>query len=868
MKGVWLIGFLLLAGYGYAQTELTGVTVTREGKPLEGVILTLSTGAKESLGYAISDAKGAFVLSVDPEAGPLDLSVAFLGYEKQQLHLENRSQRLTIRLNQKDVELKQVAIKADLIWRREDTLVYNVDALKDQQDRTIGDLLKKLPGIEVSQGGSIKYNGEAINKFYIEGLDLLEKRYGIATNNVPVDAVQNVEVIENHQPVKSFKGVFESDQAAINLKLKGSKLSRPVGNAEIGTGADEDDLLWLANLFALQAGKERQTMVLYKTNNAGVNLLDEMNVMNLQSNELSSDRVSTDKSIFNENPFSEMQLDYKRYLFNETHIASVNHLEKLTEDSQLRFNLNYQHDVRDEKVAQSSSYYLEDSVLDIHEQTWLEKTSNILDASVSYNGNTADFYLNEVISAKFKWDKIGSDVTSDGRINQRYETPDYELSNDFQLVKKIKDRLWSFTSLVQYSSQPQNLEVAIDSLTGEAKQFVHYTGLYTTNSTFYTFGKGPSNFTVRLIAEGSFESLKSKLEHSEWVDSIRNHLHTDQYSITLHPLYSYQGSRINLTADAEIKQLWMRVDDRQYRQEKTTPHFFFQPGVKLKYTFNPYWNATVSYRFRKRIGDLFDLAPSYLLSSYRNLSIKSGVLSKRKTHSGSIRVNYRNPLTTLFFNASLSYAHTERNLLSEQWFRGIQSISGNLQKDNELDTWIWNGYIGKYISSLQANISLRSSYTYSKSEKIQQKHLYPVKSRTWMILPEASIRPAKTFNLSYRLQYLLSKLGIDSVDGTTHTSDNSQLSQTLKLYYFLKKWEFSLQGEHIYNKIAEGVTSGSFFMDFGIKLATKTLDVGLTWNNIFNVKKYKYVRYSDLDTYVYNFRLRPSNVMANVSFKF
>ena len=53
---------------------------------------------------------------------------------------------------------------------------------------------------------------------------VLENRYGVATNNVPVDAVQNVEVIENHQPIKSIKGMVSSAQAAINLKLKDDKM--------------------------------------------------------------------------------------------------------------------------------------------------------------------------------------------------------------------------------------------------------------------------------------------------------------------------------------------------------------------------------------------------------------------------------------------------------------------------------------------------------------------------------------------------------------------------------------------------------------------------------------------------------------------
>lgn len=55
-----------------------------------------------------------------------------------------------------------------------DTLIYTVSAFADVQDKTIGDVLQKMPGIDVSATGKISYNGVSINKFYIEGRDLLE----------------------------------------------------------------------------------------------------------------------------------------------------------------------------------------------------------------------------------------------------------------------------------------------------------------------------------------------------------------------------------------------------------------------------------------------------------------------------------------------------------------------------------------------------------------------------------------------------------------------------------------------------------------------------------------------------------------------
>jgi hypothetical protein len=77
-----------------------------------------------------------------------------------------------------------------------------------------------MPGVEVNKDGTILYQGEAINKFYVNGKDLMEGGYGTINNSLPKDAVQKVEIMENHQPVKILQDKVASENAAINVKLK------------------------------------------------------------------------------------------------------------------------------------------------------------------------------------------------------------------------------------------------------------------------------------------------------------------------------------------------------------------------------------------------------------------------------------------------------------------------------------------------------------------------------------------------------------------------------------------------------------------------------------------------------------------------
>lgn len=90
------------------------------------------------------------------------------------------------------VELREVVVKIPPIRSANDTLIYNVGAFVKAGDRHLEDVLKKLPGIKVAENGSVTYQGKAINKFYIEGKDLLGSSYNQATRNMPIDAVSDV----------------------------------------------------------------------------------------------------------------------------------------------------------------------------------------------------------------------------------------------------------------------------------------------------------------------------------------------------------------------------------------------------------------------------------------------------------------------------------------------------------------------------------------------------------------------------------------------------------------------------------------------------------------------------------------------------
>ena len=259
---------LLLVMTGVAATAqrvtLSGtVTDGANGQPIAGVLVTVRpSGAQKVLAFTQTMANGRFEVTLTADATDRVLYFSMMGYAARTLPIEKGRTTYDVTLKEQATALREVVIRAPSIHERGDTITYIVSRFATTADRSLGDVLKKMPGIEVEKSGAITYNGKAINKFYIEGKDMLEGRYGIATNNIHPSDVGSVEVMENHQPVKALENISFSQNPAINIRLKEDAKARWVGTAKAAVGASP--FLWEGELalmrFKRKYGSRKQKM--------------------------------------------------------------------------------------------------------------------------------------------------------------------------------------------------------------------------------------------------------------------------------------------------------------------------------------------------------------------------------------------------------------------------------------------------------------------------------------------------------------------------------------------------------------------------------------------------------------------------------
>ena len=143
-----------------AQTVFEGSVIDAQGKAGDAIVTVTAKGYSSVLAFAETDNKGNYRLEVNSQSDSLTITAAGMSIGQQVKIVANRSQRLNFRVNEKVLQLKEVEVHAKKIRQNGDTLNYSVGAYQQQGDRTIGDVLKRMPGIEVSDNGSIKFNGE------------------------------------------------------------------------------------------------------------------------------------------------------------------------------------------------------------------------------------------------------------------------------------------------------------------------------------------------------------------------------------------------------------------------------------------------------------------------------------------------------------------------------------------------------------------------------------------------------------------------------------------------------------------------------------------------------------------------------------
>ena len=139
----------------------------------------------------------------------------------------------------KMLDAASVSAVGNSIIIKKDTIEYNASSFKTVDNDVLEDLLKKLPGVEVSEDGSISVNGETISKITIDGKTFFLDDPQLASKNIPAKVINKLKIINKKSEQAEFTGIDDGEEEkVIDLTIKPGMMKGAFGNVMGGIGHD------------------------------------------------------------------------------------------------------------------------------------------------------------------------------------------------------------------------------------------------------------------------------------------------------------------------------------------------------------------------------------------------------------------------------------------------------------------------------------------------------------------------------------------------------------------------------------------------------------------------------------------------------
>ena len=251
MKKTLLMLLLALCtvGAGYAQdkhVKVTGhVTDFETSEPVGMATIQLFTLPDSTfLQGATTDLKGDFEIDGRLKIGKYMLKTSFVGYgdEVRNFSVADNTHRLrfdSIMLKSDALLLKEAVIEAQMAQVQivDDTVVFNAETFRVPEGSMLEELIRKLPGYEVADDGTVTYNGQTVKKILVDGKEFFSEDKSIAMKNLPANMVKKVKSYEKKSDLAEMTGIDDGEEELVlDLTVKADAKKGWFSNIDLGYG--------------------------------------------------------------------------------------------------------------------------------------------------------------------------------------------------------------------------------------------------------------------------------------------------------------------------------------------------------------------------------------------------------------------------------------------------------------------------------------------------------------------------------------------------------------------------------------------------------------------------------------------------------
>ena len=764
---------------------LSGRVVDQNGDSVIGASLAVrSTDGAAIVAFDLSGNEGRFQIRHQQSTDSVHLTVTHLNFDDWVAIVSSSDSTLLITVRTRSYDLPELVVKQEAVVRRGDTLSYDANQLKKPGDENVEQLLSNIPGITVSPQGAIKYQGLPISKFYVEGLDLLEGRYSLATRNLRAETVRDIEVLEHHQHIRALDSLERPPNAAINLRLK-SNITL-TGQAEAAGGLRDRAALYNLESILFGFTKRQQLNLAGSLNNTGEDLSGEFT--NLYETQWDEFEILVEPTL----AISPVELPSALYLDNREKSAGVNFLRQTKNKHQWKFGGLLSYDDQNIDGSLRSVLGQGSSAATIQQQLAAQAASRQISSRMSYEVNKKKLYLNTGVNVELTSNQTNTNDAFNGeQYQQVYGATNQQLHGFFNTIIRKGKKAYRMEGFARYVNSSTNL--AIDTVRFDLpdeflllplrlNQHARQRSLQTDVSTVRYSRKGRLVGRSRIGLSTQSLGLQSSLSEQATGQPISSRFANDvsqrYVSPYLNQTFVRTGKGITWTLDLPLSLRFLRLDATAESTSRQTlpvavPKLIYERQLKQQRTLT----ADYSYSFGYDESEI--LYGGYLLRGVGFFDRKTATINRQRTHRLGLEFRGQDRTNTFRYQVTSVAARTTAD----------QLLATNFTDDGTENTLLTESN-----TQQQFHLKTRLGYTAIPATTLRlmvsnQLRLFPIAIngvRTRSLINE--------FTFSSELGYAFSKSALTAqpkltwFSGTVNSAESIRLNVRTAYFHQFGRW--------------------------------------------------------------------------------
>lgn len=879
-----LLLFLFNSTPVFSQAKVFGTIKDSVGALYSANVVLKDSLSKSIIAYTYSDDKGTYEIKTN-KLGKFNLVFNSFGYKSQTIPIELTKERKEIKvdvvLEVKSMDLDEVIIKAEKpISIKKDTINFKTKYFVDGTEQTIEDLLKKIPGINVDNNGTIKVGNQEIEKLMVDGDDLFENGYKILSKNMPAYPIEEVELLKNYSNNRLLKGIEESNKVALNLKLD-EKLKRIwFGNIETSIGNDNFYQL-KGNL--MNFGKKNKYYFLTNLNNTGYNATGDINnlIYSYQTNGGATvgnnQQVDNLISILGEIP----NFKGSRSNFNNAELLSLNAIFNPTEKLKIKtigfFNW-------DEKDFFRNSI----DVVDVNNTNFTNTENYQLRSKNRTTFGKLDFIYNisrtKMLEATTKYNNGNFDDVSNLIFNGNSTLENLKQKNTLfdqkvSYIHKFKDKkVFLITGRFIDEKTPQNYAVNqffyqdlfpenanANNVNQQINNQMQFAGL---NAHLLERKENGHLLELQLGNEYRKDRLQSTfslLENNTVLVQPNGYQNQTNYQVNdlyLKSMYRLKVTDFGITGKLDAHQFFNKLENNNATNQQNP--FFVNSSLGLDWIINDKNKLTSSYSYNTTNAGILDVFSDFVLNGFRSFSKGTGNFNQLDASSFVFNYELGNWSDRFFANTFILYQKNHdffsTNTTLEQNYTQSEKI---LIKDREF--FSANSKLDYYFKFILSNLKLDLGFAQSEFKNIvNNSNIRLVTSKNYNYGMELRSGFKGIFNYHVGTKWITTEIGTTIKNSFTNNVSFLDLSLV-----FNDKLDVQVQSERYYFGNLQ-TDNTYYFLDFDAryKFIDNKLTFGLTGKNLFNTEKFRNFSISDIGSSTIEYRLLPWYILAKMEYRF